>query len=182
MESQSIRSSRDGPVSKRLAVLRRSTFSQGNSTQWHGILLRGSMPLVFGGSRVTQSRCCVDPFGSSSIRWGDRLSDWIVNLRLPSDDRAFTASPRPIDKILANQPFPVINGHTGCASVPDGQKIAPPYIGQSHWRYAMDEPKKQPKEIVQSAEPTSSELSEATLEKVVGGTRKESPQGNPQSR
>ena len=46
----------------------------------------------------------------------------------------------------------------------------------------MDEPKKQPKEIVQSAEPTSSELSEATLEKVVGGTRKESPQGNPQSR
>ena len=35
----------------------------------------------------------------------------------------------------------------------------------------MDEPKKQPKEIEESAEPTLPELSEATLEQVAGGTK-----------
>jgi hypothetical protein len=34
-----------------------------------------------------------------------------------------------------------------------------------------DEIKKQPKEIVESAEPTSPELSEAALEQVAGGTK-----------
>jgi type VI protein secretion system component Hcp len=34
----------------------------------------------------------------------------------------------------------------------------------------MDEPKKQPKEIEESAEPTLSGLSEAALEQVAGGT------------
>ena len=34
----------------------------------------------------------------------------------------------------------------------------------------MDETKKQPKEIVESAEPTLPELSEAALEQVAGGT------------
>ena len=35
----------------------------------------------------------------------------------------------------------------------------------------MDEPKKQPEEIVESAEPPSPELSEAALEQVAGGTK-----------
>ena len=34
----------------------------------------------------------------------------------------------------------------------------------------MEETKKQPKEIVESAEPTSPELSEAAMEQVAGGT------------
>lgn len=34
----------------------------------------------------------------------------------------------------------------------------------------MDEPKEQPKEIVESAKPTLPELSEAALEQVAGGT------------
>ena len=119
------------------------------------------------------------PPSESSIRSGERLSDWIVNLRLPTDDWCDCRIPCPSDKILANQPFPVINGRTGCTSVPDGQKIAPPYIGKSHRRYVMDEPKKQPKETVESAEPTSPELSQATLEKVVGGTKTQSPQETP---
>jgi len=37
----------------------------------------------------------------------------------------------------------------------------------------MDETKKQPKEIVESAEPTLPELSEAALEQVAGGTKKQ---------
>jgi hypothetical protein len=35
----------------------------------------------------------------------------------------------------------------------------------------MDEPKKQPEEIVESAEPPSPELSEAALEQVAGGAK-----------
>jgi hypothetical protein len=54
----------------------------------------------------------------------ESLSDWIVNMRLPSDDCCVCSIPRPINKTLANQPFPVINGRAGCAPVLDGQKIA----------------------------------------------------------
>lgn len=39
----------------------------------------------------------------------------------------------------------------------------------------MDETKKQPKEIVESAEPTLPELSEAALEQVAGGTKADTP-------
>ena len=45
----------------------------------------------------------------------------------------------------------------------------------------MDETKKQPKEIVESAEPTLPELSEAALEQVAGGTKTQADAGPTES-